>query len=192
MPTPDRHRGPFARLGLTGIAFVWGAAEAALFFIVPDVLISFVVLRNLRLGLRLAIWATAGSLLGGAFMYAWGAGDPMRAFEMLNSLPAITHLLIKEVGHGLETHGLAAMLTGPVLGVPYKIYAAQAGALDFSFLSFLLYTLPARLPRFLIVALVVWYLSRRAEPHLSFEARVGVLAAGWIIFYIGYFVLMPG
>lgn len=192
MPTPDRHRGPLARLGLTGLAFVWGVAEATLFFIVPGVLISAVALRSLRLATRLALWATVGSVVGGALMYSWGAGDSMRAFAMLDSLPAVTRLMIEEVGYTLERHGLAAVLTGAYLAVPYKIYAAQAGALDLPLGQFLLYTLPARLPRLLLIAVVTWYLSRRTERQLSFEARAGILAAVWLVFYAGYFALMPG
>ena len=41
---------------------VWGFAEATLFFIVPDVLLSYVALKNLRAALLTCFIATGGAL----------------------------------------------------------------------------------------------------------------------------------
>ena len=50
-------------------AFVWGAAEAFLFFIVPDVLIGYAALRRgARAGLIAAVLAALGASVGGAAM----------------------------------------------------------------------------------------------------------------------------
>src|SRR5437868_1692315 len=57
-------------------ALAWGYAEATLFFLVPDVLLSWVALRDPRAAGVACFWALAGALLGGATMYAWGAADP--------------------------------------------------------------------------------------------------------------------
>jgi len=48
------------------VAGLWGFAEATAFFVVPDVWLSAVALRNLPRGLTGAASATAGALVGGA------------------------------------------------------------------------------------------------------------------------------
>ena len=57
-------------------AFLWGVAEATLFFFVPDVLLSYIgVKRGVRATVRASIIAAAGAAIGGAFMYLWSAVD---------------------------------------------------------------------------------------------------------------------
>src|SRR4029077_12028672 len=53
-------------------AALWGVAEATLFFIVPDVLITFAVVRfGLRRGLVLAVVAAASASVAGVGMWWW-------------------------------------------------------------------------------------------------------------------------
>ena len=53
-----------------------GIAEATVFFIVPDVWISFVALRRgWQAGALAAFFACIGALIGGAIMYLWGSND---------------------------------------------------------------------------------------------------------------------
>ena len=48
------------------LALAWGLAEATFFFIVPDVLLSRLVLSDWRLCARACLWAVAGALVGAA------------------------------------------------------------------------------------------------------------------------------
>ncbi len=51
---------------VAGIALAWGFAEATLFFIVADLLISYVtVYFGLRRGLEAALFAMIGAIAGG-------------------------------------------------------------------------------------------------------------------------------
>jgi len=52
-------------MGVGLAAFLWGLAEATCFFIVPDVLLSFIALRRLRTALLCCGLALAGALLAG-------------------------------------------------------------------------------------------------------------------------------
>lgn len=58
------------------IAALWGIAEATVFFIVPDVWISFVAARrDWKAGVLAACLACTGALIGGAIMYLWASRD---------------------------------------------------------------------------------------------------------------------
>jgi membrane protein YqaA with SNARE-associated domain len=167
-------------------AFLWGLAEATLFFIVPDVLLSAAALNRLRPALVACAWATAGALLGGALMFAWGTHDPAAAWAMLDRIPAIDAAMQTGVREALGEHGLAALFLGPLTGTPYKLYAVAAGQAGLSLAAFLLVSIPARAVRFVLLCLLVHWISRK----LPDAARLPVLAACWLLFYGAYFVHM--
>ena len=75
-------------------ALAWGFAEATLFFIVPDVLLTLVATTDGRLALVACLFAVCGALLGGALMYAWGAEDAVGAKAVLERLPAVHATMI--------------------------------------------------------------------------------------------------
>jgi membrane protein YqaA with SNARE-associated domain len=137
----------------TIIAFIWGFAEATAFFIVPDVYLGFVALFNWRRGLSAMLAALLGAMVGGSVMYTLAMNNPSGINLFLTRVPLIDRALVEEVANQTHLHGLAAVLTGPFRGTPYKIYAAQAGEQSLSLLYFVLMTIPARFQRFFPVVL---------------------------------------
>lgn len=174
--------------GAGGIATAWGFAEATLFFIVPDVWLTAVGLHDVRRGLIACGWA----LVGGTLMYLWGVARPEVAASVLDRVPAISQGMLARVEIHLADHGAAAALLGPLLGTPYKTYAALAPGEGVRLLSFLLVSVPARLGRFLLLTAGVGWLAPRLLPRTSHRTRLGVLLAVWTAFYAGYFLLTPG
>jgi membrane protein YqaA with SNARE-associated domain len=78
-------------MGLMALALFWGFAEATLFFIVPDVLLSAIaVWRGRRSALHGTAWTIAGAVLGGLLMYGWSVCDFLGVVAMLDRLPAIS------------------------------------------------------------------------------------------------------
>ena len=72
--------------------------------------------------------AIVGALLAGIVMYA-AAGSMTEALRSwLVHLPGIHSSLLQRVQLQLAEHGLGALLVGPALGIPYKIYAVEWGA----------------------------------------------------------------
>ena len=61
------------------LAVFWAAAEASVFFVVPEVFTSAVALKDPRRGLRVCLWATGGALLG---RWPWGSGDCSMSFTL--------------------------------------------------------------------------------------------------------------
>lgn len=172
-------------------AAAWGAAEATLFFIVPDVLITWLAARQLRCGLRAAFFATGGSMLGGLLMFAWGRADPVAAWSVVECVPAVSVAMLEQVKADLGQHGLRAVFAGPLLGTPYKTYAVQAGILGLPAAPFLLVSIPARLLRFVLLAVAVAVLRRSFLSHWS-QARFDTCLLGaWTAFYLAFLYFMP-
>lgn len=171
---------------IAAAALAWGFAEATLFFIVPDVLLSWIALDRPRRAWAACAWAAAGAVAGGLAMYLWGAAAPASALGVLDHVPAISPAMCDAVGEQVRDRGVGAVFLGPILGTPYKIYAVQAGAAHLGLGPFLLASLPARLVRFLLVtgltAGICQWLKRR-DPR----GRRIAHAAIWTAFYAAYF-----
>jgi membrane protein YqaA with SNARE-associated domain len=174
------------------IAFVWGFAEATAFFIVPDVYLGFVALFNWRRGLLAMVASLLGAVLGGAVMYLLAMNNPSEVTTFLTRVPLIDAALVTDVAQQTQKQRLLAVLTGPLKGTPYKIYAAQAGEQSLSFIYFLLITIIARGERFLPVVLsfggVGTWFRKFFENHTKLV--VGSYVLLWCIIYfvfISYF-----
>lgn len=177
-PSETRHRA----LALAA----WGLAEATLFFIVPDVLLTRLALRSGRRAIVACGWTLAGALAGGLVMYGWGAGDPDRAMRVLDAVPAIDREMIERVGVEIADDA-AAMLLGPLGGVPYKIYAVQAGRHNVSVPLFLLISIPARGIRFVLTALIASAIATVVRRRFSQAACDRLHAVFWVGLYAWYF-----
>ena len=170
-------------------AFAWGLAEATLFFIVPDVLLTAIACRSLRASLKASCAAVAGALLGVMIMYGVGYAAPETARAWLARLPAIHPPLIQSVQTQLTRKGLAALLLGPGMGIPYKIYAVECGARRSNELTFLLVSIPARGMRFVLSAVLANGIARLIAPWTRRRAPIEttILVLFWIGFYALYF-----
>src|SRR2546430_827245 len=72
------------------IGFAWGLAEATLFFVVPDVWVSWVALFSFRKSALALAFVVAGSLVGSAIMFAWATREPARAHAVVERVPFVT------------------------------------------------------------------------------------------------------
>jgi membrane protein YqaA with SNARE-associated domain len=177
---------------LPAAAVLWGFAEATLFFIVPDVLLTGIAVRHGRHAALVATaWTIVGAVAGGALMYRWGMQDPAGATATLDRLPAIAPAMIARVGADLQGAGLPAMALGAFSGVPYKIYAVMAPGAGIGLARFLAASVPIRALRFIVVVIVADRLNRLLAVRLGARRRLAVLAAVWLLFYGAYFALMP-
>jgi len=175
---------------MLAIALLWGFAEATLFFIVPDVLISFIAMRRgWRAGVLAAGVACFGALLGGLVMYLWGNRDAEAARHVLDLTPAISPGMIWTTGYELNHSGLVSMVVGAFTGVPFKIYAVEAGAAAMGLGAFLAMAVIARLTRFLLAALIAVAATQSLRHFLSERTIMLLLAVFWVLFYAWYFAV---
>ncbi|HEX4636906.1 MAG TPA: hypothetical protein VH189_12035 [Rhizomicrobium sp.] len=169
-------------------AALWGAAEASFFFIVPDVLLTAAALRlGLRRALMLCLVAATSAVLTGVVMWLWAAHDPMMARSAMLRVPAVGPDLLARV-HGEFDQGWPRhMLLGAMTGVPYKLYAVEAGSRHISLLHFVPVSVIVRLFRFVLTASLVsaagTLLRRLNRPGLVKPLWV----ATWCLVYLIYF-----
>lgn len=176
--------------GANALAALWGLAEATVFFIVPDVLLSWLALRGLRTALLACLFALCGALIGGTAIWIIAQQDPELVRGVFLHIPAIDSEMLDGVQAQLTATGLIALFVGPLIGTPYKIYALEAAVLQLGYLPFLLISIPARLIRFVLVTSIVAALNRSLTRRLSLRQRQGLLLACWTGFYAWYFHVM--
>lgn len=172
--------------------FWWGLAEGTVFFIVPDVYIAFAMLYAARAGLAAWAFSILGSLVAVSAIYALVTFTSVDYVGFLDRIPAISASMLAETGSRIASDGLPYSLLLILGGVPLKVYAAQAFALEYSLGAVLLWTVFARLVRIApVVALValVRTLFRRSIDRQA-AGWFALLLAVWAGFYIFYFARM--
>lgn len=169
----------------------WGLAEATLFFIVPDVLLSWVAMKHYRRAMIACTWTTAAALVGGAAIWWLGATDPDRIRDIFDWIPAIGHAMTDDVAEQLESRGIGALFIGPLIGTPYKIYALEAAGAGFGLMTFLLVSIPARMMRFVVVTSIAAVSSHYLKRIISMRVLYGLHVSLWVGFYAFYFSVMP-
>ena len=181
------------RLAWQIAALLWGFAEATLFFVAPDVLLSFIaVKRGLREELIACLCAAFGASLGGVAMYLWSAHDLASAQGAILAVPAVNDAMLETAWHEMTTKGwFAATFEGPLSATPFKAYAVLAPHAGAGLSLFALAAIAARLPRFLIVTFGAGILARLLEPVVSQRRLKLGLAALWLIFYAVYWARTP-
>jgi hypothetical protein len=193
MGVSDRAAAPGRRgfdRGPETLAALWAFAEATLFFIVPDVLLTWLALSVPRRGLRACYWALGGALAGAALMIVWAARAPGSVESALLLVPGISPPLVELVRGQLVAEGLPAILMGPVQGIPYKLYVVEATVFGLSPWWLLAVSVPARLFRFLLLTLLAIGIARGPLRRLSTRTLRVLHLVAWTVFYVAYFVAM--
>lgn len=171
------------------VVAIWSAAEAAIFFLVADIPISWIAVRNgPRAAVMASIVAAIASVGGALAVLAWAGSDPNGVERTMASLPGIDLALVAEAADRYHK-GPHAVLAGSFSGVPFKLFALEAAKAKA--VGFLLLAPLMRLPRFLAVALFAGTVSRVLARWMSVRQRVALLAVLWIAFYGFYFSVMP-
>lgn len=174
-------------------AFVWGFAEGTLFFIVPDVLLSWIGLKQVARPAAIAcVFAALGAAVGGVVMYLWSASAPQAAQDAVLAVPAISNAMAESAFAHMRENWFTATLAGPLSRTPYKVYAIYAPHVGAPLWAFAIASIFARLPRFLVVSLGTALIRRWLEPRVGLARLTWVYAIVWIVFYAAFFALTPG
>ncbi|MGQ0539405.1 MAG: hypothetical protein ACT4R6_10690 [Gemmatimonadaceae bacterium] len=170
------------------IGFWWGLAEGVLFFIVPDVYITFATLYAPRAGAIAWLFSILGSLAAVGVIYVTRLLQ-LDYSALLDLVPGISASLLDRVGRDVAAQGLPFTPFLVLGGVPLKVYAASAFAAGASLGTVLLWTIFARLariaPTYALVALVRLLWRRSIDGHQ--RRWLLLFATAWVAFYIFYF-----
>ena len=174
------------------IGFLWGFAEATLFFVVPDVWLGWVAIFARRSAWAVLAATLAGALLGGAVTFgASKAATPSTTAAILDGVPTVNQEAIDRVSREMEEHGPRSVLFGSIrMGTPYKLYARAAGVQDQSLAGFVLWSIPGRLERMLPVLLIALAAGHFLRVWIAANRRLamGLYAALWLAVYTVYVV----
>lgn len=170
------------------VSFVWSLGEAIFFFLVPDIWLSRIVLKDRKEAYLNIAFSAAGALIGGALLYYLAQSHFATLKTQLAIVPAVSPTMIEGVGQQIEQIGLGpALFHGMITGIPYKLFASWSGHLQLSFASFLMVSLLMRSVRFLVVTALVHGLSTLARNRISLTTQYWLHGCGWTAFYAFYF-----
>ncbi|MGW4206125.1 lysophospholipid acyltransferase family protein [Streptomyces sp. NPDC004726] len=154
------------------IAFVWAFAEALSWPLMPELLLAAACVAAPYAALRLSLTALAGSLAGSLLaLQLAGAGVGLPA-------PLTTDRMRAEARHQLALESADAVRHQPWNGIPFKVYAAEAGRADVPAGDWLASAAAARGSRTLMVGLAF--------------AALGVLLRRYRRYYPVYLALLGG
>lgn len=166
------------------LVLAWAVAEALSWPLLPEFLLGVLVVAATsdgrdnsfrRAGLvtvRLTLAAAAGSLAGGALMYA------LAAHGTAPPAPLTTPRMHAAAASQLAAEGAAGVRHQPFSGIPYKVYAAAAGRADVGLPEFLGASVTSRTLRIAGVGLVFGLFGWLARPWRRWYPAYLVLAAG--------------
>lgn len=172
------------------ISFIWGFAEATLFFIIPDVYIGFAALMNWKRGLQSVFVTVLGAITGGTVMYLIAINNGPALERTLDMVPLISAEMIQGVYDQVANERFIAFLKGPLAGIPYKIYATQAGQQGLPYLGVVFYTIFARLERFLPMAIGAGVFGHFLKGWVQSKTKwvMTIYILMWVGIYTAYYM----
>jgi hypothetical protein len=174
--------------------FWWGLAEGVVFFIVPDVYISFAALFSLQAGAIAWAASIAGSLVAVVAIRVLMELPGLDYLVLLDSIPGISGGLTQRAAEEIRAAGLPYTPFLVAGGVPLKLYGALAFRQGLPLGAVLLWTVFARVvriaPTVLVLAGLRRLLRRRIDDHPG--AWLAALVLFWVAFYAFYFERMSG
>ncbi|MFK4069299.1 1-acyl-sn-glycerol-3-phosphate acyltransferase [Streptomyces sp. NPDC029674] len=173
-----------SRWGLA-LGFLWAGAEALSWPLMPELFLAVMCVAVPRRALKLSLVALAGSLAGGLLalqLAASGVQLPQ---------PLTTERMRAEVRAELSAESAAAVRHQPWNGIPFKVYAHEAGRAGIAPSDWLARSALSRGSRTLTVGLAFGafgFLAHRLRRHYAlylallgagFTAGLTLIVAGW-------------
>ncbi|MFE0177142.1 lysophospholipid acyltransferase family protein [Streptomyces sp. NPDC059002] len=172
-----------SRWGLA-LAFVWACAEALSWPLMPELFLAVACVAVPRRALKLSLAALAGSLAGGLLalqLAASGVQLPQ---------PLTTDRMRAEARNELSVESAAAIRHQPWNGIPFKVYAREAGRADVAPSDWLARSALSRGSRTLTVGLAFGALGFLAHRLRRFYGRYLALLCGG--FAVGLSLIVAG
>lgn len=160
--------------------FLLSFAESSFFPIPPDVLLIGMCFATPRKWLKLALWCSVASVLGGALGYLIG----WQLWELVGQgIVKFYHgeVVMEKIRVWYDQYGFAGVLIAAITPIPYKVFTIASGVFGFNFPQFMLASLIGRSFRFFLVAGLIGYFGETIRPFIEERLEwvlIGVTAAG--------------
>jgi hypothetical protein len=174
------------------IGLLWGYGEGTVFFLVPDLWITWVTLFAPWSGLMAWLASIARSLGAVLTLHGLSATPGLDPLGWIVRIPGIGEGMIAAVEARLAANGLPWTPWLIAGGIPLKVYAGVAFRQGLPLGDVLLWTLFARIVRIAPTFLVVLVVRRLAAGTIDRRpVRWTALLVGcWSLFYLAYFLTM--
>lgn len=169
------------------VMLAWAFAEAIFWPIIPDALLSPLVVARPQAALRLVIFSIVGSALGGATLYLFAFSQPDAASALLGKLPLVFDWQIAQVRINLEASGPAGYWSQPISGIPFKAWGIIGGVLGLNPWQAIPTFVAARSLRMIGTAVVSALLGGPLHGFIRDHAMpftlayIAVFGAGWLL-----------
>ncbi len=174
---------PYATRTLAAVAF----AESSFFPIPPDAMIIPMVLARPERAWRIALVATAGSVVGGMLGYAIGY-----YFFTTVGLKLIDVYGLQAGFEQFRTayaqYGLWIILIKGLTPIPYKLVTIASGVAAFNFWVFVLASIATRGARFFLVAALLKHFGPPIRDFI--ERRLTLVTTAFVVCLVGGFVVI--
>ncbi len=110
-----------------GLVFAWAVAEATFWPVAPEAVLVPVVVGHERGLLRPLAASVAGTALGGSATYLFACAFPRSAWETVSGLPLVKPSWFGRARERLERSWLRGLAYQPWSGIPFKVWAVEAG-----------------------------------------------------------------
>jgi hypothetical protein len=170
------------------LGLLWGLAEATLFFIVPDVLLTLIALFSFRRSARVLACILIGALAGGMIMFYFGRKDQAQAKAIVLQVPFVSARMFDATQQSFQRHGIWALTKGPGNGIPYKVYCVLANRYS-GLALFLVVSVLARLERFALFWLIagtmglIFRRNIRRQPKVTVAVHACIWIAGYALYW---------
>ena len=161
------------------LAFLWGLAEATVFFLPVEMLITYLALGNPLRALRAAVAALMGAVIGAGLLYYWGGHDVFSAMTLIAALPGLSPEVMDAAESALQQHGLAAIPAGVLSTATGKAHAVFAQGLGIGLVPFLAVFAAIRALRLLLSGCLAFCLGAMAQCFLSRRIVLALWTAAW-------------
>ena len=109
--------------------------------------------------------------------------------NLVDFLPGVSGSDLKQVSNGFANWGLMLTFIGAFTPLPYKLIAISAGATGVPLTIFFLGSIFGRGVRFLIIALLSYYLGEKAIKFIQNNLALTTLVLGVIILIIWLLII---
>ena len=181
----EQSKSIYARILLYFISFI-----EAIFFPIPvDPLLAVLVLNNKEKYIKLSIFCTLASVIGGIAGWLLGYFIGEEIEELLTIIPWIKNDSFNDVKIAFDQHGILLIFLGAFTPLPYKIISVTSGVFHVNILVFFVMSLLGRGLRFFLVSLIVKNLGDKGIYLLKKHTFI-ISSLFGIILVILYFIFI--